>query len=89
VAPATGARFWAEQQDGSIIAMGTEAPAGRSVLRVRLPRVAELRVIHDGALRRESHGAELDLGIAERGVYRVEARIDGRLWLLSNPIHLR
>jgi hypothetical protein len=89
VAPATGARLWVEQQDGGIIAMGTEAPAGRSLLRVRLPRVAELRVIQDGALLQESRGAELDLGIAERGVYRVEARIDGRLWLLSNPIHLR
>jgi hypothetical protein len=88
VAPATGARLWAEQQDGGIIAMGTEAPAGRSLLRVRLPREAELRVIHDGALLQEAHGAELDLGIAERGVYRVEARIGGRLWLLSNPIHL-
>jgi len=25
----------------------------------------------------------------ERGVHRVEARIGGRLWLLSNPVHLR
>jgi hypothetical protein len=31
----------------------------------------------------------LDLDIAEPGAYRLEARIDGRLWLLSNPIHLR
>jgi hypothetical protein len=25
----------------------------------------------------------------ERGVHRVEARIGGRHWLLSNPVHLR
>jgi hypothetical protein len=89
VAPAIGARFWAEQQDGSTIAMGGEAPAGRSLLRIRLPRAAELRVVHDGALLRKAHSAELDLEVAARGVYRVEARIDGWLWLLSNPIHLR
>jgi hypothetical protein len=89
VAPASGARFWAERQDGSIIAMGGEAPADVSLLRVRLPRAAELRVIHDGALLHESHGAELELEVAARGVYRVEAGIGGRLWLLSNPIHLR
>ena len=89
VAPASGARFWAEQHDGSVIAMGGEAPAGRSLLRIRLPRAAAIRVIHDGAILQESQGAELDLEIAARGVYRVEARIDARLWLLSNPIHLR
>jgi hypothetical protein len=89
VAPARGARLWAERQDGRIIAMGSEAPAGHSMLRVRLPRAAELRVIHDGALVRQAHGAEIDMQIGARGGYRVEARIDGRLWLLSNPIHLR
>jgi hypothetical protein len=31
----------------------------------------------------------LDLEIDGPGVYRIEARIDGRLWLLSNPVHLR
>jgi hypothetical protein len=33
--------------------------------------------------------ATLDLDLEAGGVYRVEARIDGRLWLLSNPVHLR
>jgi hypothetical protein len=27
--------------------------------------------------------------ITDSGVYRVEARIDERLWLVSNPVHLR
>ena len=30
-----------------------------------------------------------DLPITDPGAYRVEARIAGRLWLLSNPVHLR
>jgi hypothetical protein len=89
VGPARGARLWAEPADGGSIPMGAEAPAGRAVLRVRLPRPAHVRLLRDGAPLREAHSAALDLDIEARGVYRAEARIDGRLWLLSNPIHLR
>jgi hypothetical protein len=88
VAPATGARMWAEQEDGATLPMGAQAPAVPAVLRVRLPRAAELIVVRDGAPMYRVHAATLDLDI-ERGVHRVEARVDGRLWLLSNPIHLR
>jgi hypothetical protein len=88
VAPATGARMWAEQEDAATVPIGAEARAGPAVLRVRLPRAAELIVVRDGAPMHRAHAATLDLDI-ERGVHRVEARVDGRLWLLSNPIHLR
>jgi hypothetical protein len=40
----------------------------------------------DGAPIHTAGGAALDVRIEGRGVYRVEARIDGRLWLLSNPL---
>jgi hypothetical protein len=89
VAPAHGARLWAERHDGGLVPMGAEAPAGRSVLRVRLPRPAELRVLRDGAPISDTRARAVDLEIAARGAYRVEARIDGRLWLLSNAVHLR
>jgi len=89
VAPAHGARLWAEQADGQSIQMGGEAPAGRTLLRVRLPVPADIVVIRDGAPLHEVHQTAFDLGIELPGVYRVEARIGGRLWLLSNPIHLR
>jgi hypothetical protein len=58
-------------------------------LHVRLPRAAEIVVLRDGARLHRAHGAAVDVGLELPGVYRVEARIDGRLWLLSNPIHLR
>jgi hypothetical protein len=64
-------------------------PAGRSLLRVPLPRPADVRVLRDGAVLTEAGAMALDVEIAERGDYRVEARIGGRLWLLSNPVHLR
>jgi hypothetical protein len=89
VAPARGARLWAEIADGALVPMGAEAPAGRAVLRLRLPRTADVRVLRDGAPVHEVRAATLDLDLEAGGVYRVEARIDGRLWLLSNPVHLR
>jgi hypothetical protein len=89
VAPCRGARLSAELSDGGIVAMGGEAPAGRAVLRVRLPRAADVRVVRDGVPFHEAWAATLDVDVEDRGVYRVEARIDGRLWMLSNPIHLR
>ena len=89
VAPAAGSRLWAEGPDGGVVPMGGEAPAGRAVLRVRLPREADVRVLRNGAAVREARAAALDVDIAEPGAYRVEARITGRLWLLSNPVYLR
>jgi hypothetical protein len=89
VAAAHGARLWAERADGATIPMGGEAPAGPAVLRARLPRAADVVVVRDGAPMQRAHAAALDLDIDRAGVYRVEARIDGRVWLLSNPIYLR
>jgi hypothetical protein len=89
VAAAHGARLWAERPDGGIVPMGGEGPAVPSVLRVRLPRDAQLLVVRDGLPLQEAQGAELDLPIEGPGAYRMEARIDGRMWLLSNAVHLR
>jgi hypothetical protein len=38
---------------------------------------------------REARGAALDVDVGEPGRYRVEGRINGRVWLLSNPVYLR
>jgi len=89
VAPADGARFWAERRDGAIVSMGGEAPAGHTVLRVRLPRVADITLVCGGARLHEARADRVDLDVEGPGVYRVEARVGGRLWMLSNPVHLR
>ena len=89
MAPAHGARVWAEGPDGAVVPMGGESPASRSLLRVRLPETADVRVVRDGTSLHEARASGLDVEIGARGVYRIEARIDGRLWLLSNPVHLR
>jgi hypothetical protein len=46
-------------------------------------------VVRDGTPVHHARGAALDLEVDEHGRYRVEARIDGRVWLLSNPVYLR
>ena len=89
VARAHGARLWADCADGQSVQLGDEAPAARAQLHVRLPRKAEIVVVRDGARLHCTHGDTVELGLELAGVYRVEARIEGRLWLLSNPIHLR
>jgi hypothetical protein len=59
------------------------------MLRLHLPREADVRVLRDGARLHDAHGRDLKFAVDAPGAYRVEARIDGRLWLLSNPVHLR
>jgi hypothetical protein len=89
VAPAKGARLWAEPDDGTTVAMGGECRAQPATLSLRLPRAADIQVLRDGSPWHAAHAARVDLDIEAPGAYRVEARIGGRLWLLSNPVHLR
>jgi hypothetical protein len=46
-------------------------------------------VFRGGTPVREARAATLEVDLDGPGVYRAEARIGGRLWLLSNPVHLR
>jgi len=69
--------------------MGGEAAFGRQTLRASVPRPARLRLIKDGSPIAERDGAELEHTAIEPGVYRVEAHLGERTWILSNPIYLR
>jgi hypothetical protein len=89
VAAADGARLWAERADGAIVPMGSGGPPGPAVLRLRLPAAADVEVLRDGTAVHQAQGSRLDLDVERPGAYRVEARRGGRLWLLSNHLHLR
>jgi hypothetical protein len=89
VAPAENARLWAECGEGTTVQIGGECDARSAVLRLRLPRAAEIQVLRDGSRWHVAQDSRIDVEIDTPGAYRIEARISGRLWLLSNPIHLR
>jgi hypothetical protein len=88
VAPARGFAFWAEA-DGELVPMGAEVSARAWTLRARVPRPASLRLMAGGKEVTAVHGTELDHIAAEPAAYRIEARLDGRMWILSNPVYLR
>ena len=69
--------------------MGSEAPFAGQTLFASAPRPAELRLVRNGELIEQSGGAELAHTASAPGVYRVEAHLGGRTWILSNPVYPR
>jgi hypothetical protein len=92
LAPARGFGFWADGPDGRV-EMGAEAPTTGSApfgaLHTRLPRRARIRIVRDGAVFHQADADEVDLELDGPGVYRLEADLDDRAWILSNPVYLR
>ena len=84
LAPARGFAFW-----GDDVEMGAELSGAGGALHVAAPRPAELRLLRDGELVTSARRASLDHEARRSGVYRVEARLGGRTWILSNPIYVR
>ena len=72
LAPPAGFAWWADS-DG---------------VHARLPRPASLRLVRDGVeVAHAEDAAELDHPAEEPGSYRLEARLGGRVWILSNPLN--
>jgi len=88
-ADARGFRFEAESA-GETIRMGEERPwTGPAVLRVHSPAPAAISLLRNGAAVAETTGTDLEHRAEEAGVYRVEARFEGRPWVYTNPVYLR
>lgn len=84
------ARDWIAPARGFTFTRMGEETTGRPLLSVRTPRPAELRLLRDGAVVASAgNAAEIDFQASEPGVYRVEARLGGRLWIVSNAVYLR
>jgi len=87
LADGTGVRF--ESEDGAV-RMGQEAQLTRPIsLRLQLPEKAEVTILADG---RPVFCGVTDahtFDVEHPGVYRAEARTQGKPWIFTNPIYLR
>jgi len=72
------------------IPLGSEVALDEPVeLRATTPRPALLRLLRDGEPVAQTDGQALEFTASDPGVYRVEAFLNGRPWVFSNPIYLR
>lgn len=85
-----GFAFCGRNADGEERMMGDDLRFVPPVdLQVVLPTAAEIRVVRDGALYDQATGQTRAVSVTTPGVYRVEARLDGRPWLYSNPMYIK
>jgi hypothetical protein len=88
-ANARGFRFEAETA-GEPLLMGDETVwQGPMVLKAHSPEPARITLLCDGKPVAETEGADLEYRAEGPGVYRIEARHQGRHWVYTNPIYLR
>ncbi|MBM4020028.1 MAG: hypothetical protein FJ288_17210 [Planctomycetes bacterium] len=88
-ADARGFRFEGDSA-GRRLAMGDEAPwTGPVSLQVRSPVAAQIVLRRDGKPAAEASAAAMEFTADRPGVYRVEARLEGKPWVYTNPIYLR
>lgn len=94
--PASSRGFSFSAENGeSIVGAGEELYLNPgATLRIKLPRIAELRLIHNGQLLIENPATDhLVKTIDQPGAYRIEAYLDylgsRRGWIFSNPIYIR
>ncbi len=88
LAPAPGVRF--EIRSGQKIAgMGDRVPfESGMILWLELPRRADFRILRDGKTVFAGSGRKWNMEVRWPGVYRLEAHLNNRPWIFSNPIVL-
>jgi len=90
IADSRGFRFYAILDDRHLI-MGDEYKMPEKVnLVVKTPLPSKITLIKDGKIFIEKDDScTLTTEVTNSGVYRVEAKIDNKPWIYSNPIYLR
>jgi len=84
---ARGSLIYLEYGEGRVVCPGMpdeEVPAP-AIIRVRLPREAELRFIKNGSCIDRRKGASADFDVRTKGSYRIEAWLGKHAWIYSNP----
>lgn len=91
--PAKGFSFVVVQNNEEYSMGDTLILGDRAQIVITLPVVALVRIIKNGTLRHEETNTNINLGIEETGVYRVEVYLKGygkyRPWIFSNHIFVK
>ena len=90
LADATGFNFFAYSGDRTYY-MGDEVfnIEKKIHFRIKSPHLATIKLLKNGRIYSESEGTSLEFSSTEKGVYRVEAYMEGRPWVFTNPIYVR
>ena len=90
LADATGFNFFADSGNRTYY-MGDEVlNIGKKIhFCIKSPHHATIKLLRNGRICNECEGASLESSIAGKGVYRVEAYIENRPWVFTNPIYIR
>lgn len=91
IADSKGFRFSAFVNDSQELIMGDEIKLeSKASFTINSPIPSTIRLIKDGNLIKEmDNSLQLYWETNEKGVYRVEALYNGRIWVFTNPIYLR
>ena len=86
LADAAGFSFTGESGQASCHLGATLPLDGRATMSVHSPQECEMRLLRYGEEVASGQGTHLDHETAQTGAYRVEARLDGKPWVFTNPI---
>ena len=89
LANSKGFRFEAVLDDKYLIMGDEQKMSGKANLLIETPLPSTIRLIKDGQVLIKEKSCNLITETRDFGVYRVEARIDDKPWIYSNPIYLR
>ncbi len=57
-------------------------------IEINSPKTAAIRVLRDGSIFHEEETQSCEVQVDGAGVWRVEARLDGRPWIYANPFYI-
>ncbi len=75
------------QDQNRVFGMSEIVPSSTGILKITVPQKSEIKLIHNGKVIETEESDTLEYAIKEGGYYRVEVYLNGKLWILSNPIY--
>ncbi len=77
--------------DGNISHSAGDTVSSESPIQIMVnsPQSAKIKLIHNGIVIAENDGTVLTKNVTEAGYYRAEVYLEGKLWIISNPIYVR